>query len=103
MVPGAAGLQDRYRELDLPVAILSGAADRVINPKRQAVRLAGRIAESELTLVPGVGHMIHYAAQDEIAQAVDRVSSRSGADSAFGKMEASPGIEPGCKDLQSSA
>ena len=68
MVPGAAGLQERYRELDLPVAILSGAADRVINPKRQAVRLAGRIADSELTLVPGVGHMIHYAAHDEIAQ-----------------------------------
>ena len=58
---------------------------------------------SELTLVPGVGHMIHYAAQDEIAQAVDRVSSRSGTDSAFGKMEASPGIEPGCKDLQYAA
>jgi pimeloyl-ACP methyl ester carboxylesterase len=103
MVPGAAGLHERYRELDLPVAILSGAADRVINPKRQAVRLADRIADSELTLVPGVGHMIHYAAQDEIAHAVGRVSSRSGTDSAFRKMEASPGIEPGCKDLQSSA
>jgi len=100
MVPGAAGQHERYRELDLPVSILSGAADRVINPKRQAVRLAGRIADSELTLVPGVGHMIHYAAHDEIAHAIDRVSSRSGTDSAFKKMEASPGIEPGCKDLQ---
>ena len=103
MVPGAASLHERYRELDLPVAILSGAADQVINPKRQAVRLAGRIADSELTLVPGVGHMIHYAAHDEIAHAVERIASRSGTDSAFGKMEASPGIEPGCKDLQSSA
>jgi pimeloyl-ACP methyl ester carboxylesterase len=104
MVPGAASLHERYRALRLPVAILSGSDDRVVTPKRQAVRLADRIAGAELTLVPGVGHMIHYAAHDEIARAVDRVASRSGdEEESLAGLEASPGIEPGCKDLQSSA
>jgi pimeloyl-ACP methyl ester carboxylesterase len=105
MVPGAAALAKRYRELRLPVAILSGTEDRVVTPGRQSVRLKDRIADAELTLVPGIGHMLHYFAQDEIARAVDRVAARSepDEDETFRGMEASPGIEPGCKDLQSSA
>jgi pimeloyl-ACP methyl ester carboxylesterase len=106
MVPGAAALAKRYRELALPVAILSGTEDRIVTPERQAVRLRDRIEGAELTLVPGVGHMLHYAAQDEIAQAVDGVAARSeaeGGEMSFEGVEASPGIEPGCKDLQSSA
>ena len=105
MVPGAAALVKRYRELDLPVEILSGTEDRVVTPERQAVRLRDRIEGAELTLVPGVGHMLHYFAHDEIARAAARVAERSEAedDEMFRRMEASPGLEPGCKDLQSSA
>ena len=80
MVPGAAALQKRYRELRLPVAILSGTEDRVVTPKHQSVRLTDRIEDAELTLVPGIGHMLHYFAQDEIARAVDRVAARSKAE-----------------------
>ena len=104
MVPGAAALAKRYRELDLPVAILSGTGDRIVTPGRQSVRLADRIEGADLTLVPGVGHMLHYAAHDEIARAAERIAARSETgDDMFEGMEASPGIEPGCKDLQSSA
>jgi pimeloyl-ACP methyl ester carboxylesterase len=105
MVPGATALAKRYRELHLPVAILSGTDDRVVTPERQSVRLADYIEGAELTLVPGVGHMLHYSAHNEIARAAARIAARSEAqgDEMFRGMEASPGIEPGCKDLQSSA
>jgi pimeloyl-ACP methyl ester carboxylesterase len=77
MVPAAAALRKRYRALGIPVAILSGTEDRIIAPNRQSIRLHETIPQSELTLLPGLGHMIHYFAQDEIAAAVDGVLRRS--------------------------
>jgi pimeloyl-ACP methyl ester carboxylesterase len=75
MVPAAAALQKRYRELRLPVQILTGTADRIVTPERQSLRLVQSIEGSELTQLPGLGHMIHYAAHHEIAEAVERVAN----------------------------
>jgi pimeloyl-ACP methyl ester carboxylesterase len=73
MVPAAAALRKRYGELRLPVQILTGTADRIVTPERQSGRLHETIRSSELTRLPGLGHMVHYAAQDEIARAVAAV------------------------------
>jgi pimeloyl-ACP methyl ester carboxylesterase len=75
MVPAAAALQKRYRELRLPVRILTGAEDRVVTPERQSIRLSETIPGSALIRLPGLGHMVHYAAQDEIARAVKPVAA----------------------------
>jgi pimeloyl-ACP methyl ester carboxylesterase len=75
MVPAAAALQKRYRELRLPVEILTGTADRIVTPERQSIRFAETIPGSELTLLPGLGHMIHYAAHEEIARAVEAIAT----------------------------
>jgi pimeloyl-ACP methyl ester carboxylesterase len=73
MVPSAAMLRKRYGELALPLRILSGTQDGIVTPARQSVRLHEAVPASELTLLPGLGHMIHYDAHDEIAAAVDGV------------------------------
>ncbi|HKH33084.1 MAG TPA: alpha/beta hydrolase [Beijerinckiaceae bacterium] len=75
MVPAAAGLQKRYGELRLPIEILTGTEDRVVTPARQSGRLHETIRGSELTRLPGLGHMVHYAAQDEIVRAVGAVAT----------------------------
>lgn len=75
MVPEAAALSRRIGELEgMPVHILAGAGDKIATPARQAERLHAELPGSELRLLPGLGHMLHYHAQDEIAEAVDALS-----------------------------
>jgi pimeloyl-ACP methyl ester carboxylesterase len=37
----------------------------------QAVRLHAELPHSHLRLVPGVGHMVHYAVPEEVAEAIE--------------------------------
>ena len=70
MIPGALAMRHRYQELTMPVVIMAGTKDRVVNAK-QPRRLHAQIAQSILRLVPGVGHMIHYAVPEEVAEAIE--------------------------------
>jgi pimeloyl-ACP methyl ester carboxylesterase len=70
MIPAAAALRKRYGELTMPVVILAGAADRVVDPDRHARELSSELRNGELRVVPGLGHMVHYFAVDEIVSAV---------------------------------
>jgi pimeloyl-ACP methyl ester carboxylesterase len=76
MDPGAAVLASRYRELRLPIAIVAGAGDRLVDPSRQAERLHQELPGSLLTVVPGQGHMVHYGAPRLITDAIDAVAAR---------------------------
>jgi pimeloyl-ACP methyl ester carboxylesterase len=82
MIPWAAMSQAHYNELRLPVAILTGDADEIITAKRQSIRLHEEIPHSELRVLPGLGHMIHYSAQDEIAARVEAMLGRERGDEA---------------------
>jgi pimeloyl-ACP methyl ester carboxylesterase len=77
MIPWAALHQKRYGELRLPVMIITGAADRIITAARQSIRLHRDIPHSTLRVLPGLGHMIHYFAQDEIAVSVEAMRAGS--------------------------
>lgn len=68
----AAGLlQHTYPRLRLPAAILTGDADAVVDPREQSHRLHDAIAGSTLTVLPGLGHMIHYGGIGPVEQAID--------------------------------
>jgi pimeloyl-ACP methyl ester carboxylesterase len=71
MPSAAAALRHSYPRLRLPVVIMSGEADDIIAPAAQSSRLHRDIVDSKLVIVPGVGHMIHYAARGRIARFVD--------------------------------
>jgi pimeloyl-ACP methyl ester carboxylesterase len=58
--------------LTMPVVIMAGAKDRVVNGK-QPRRLHAQIPHSILRLVPGIGHMVHYAILEEVAEAIEEV------------------------------
>jgi pimeloyl-ACP methyl ester carboxylesterase len=72
MIAGALAMRHRYQELTMPVVIMAGTKDRVVNAK-QPRRLHAQIVQSILRLVPGVGHMLHYAVADEVAEAIEQV------------------------------
>ena len=71
MIPGASSLGSRYGELTMPVAIIAGALDRLIDTDSQSARLGEDIAHSTFRSVPGAGHMVHQTATDEVMAAIE--------------------------------
>ncbi len=74
MTPSVIELQERYRELTLPVVIVTGGDDQIADVGRQSKRLHRELPNSELIVVPGMGHMIHHLAPGHVVAAIDRAS-----------------------------
>jgi pimeloyl-ACP methyl ester carboxylesterase len=66
-----------YPSLGVPVEIISGTEDFIIQPERQPIPLAAAVPRSRLTLLDGVGHMAHHAAPAELLGALDRIAART--------------------------
>lgn len=75
MAPCAERLSARYRELTMPVAIIAGSGDQIINPAQNAVRLHQEVQHSELILEDAVGHMPHHADPARMMEAVERLEA----------------------------
>lgn len=67
----AAALKARLAELDTPVLILAGVADRLVSTAHQSEWLARQLPQATLVLVEGAGHMIHHTAPDTVAAAIE--------------------------------
>jgi pimeloyl-ACP methyl ester carboxylesterase len=83
MIPGAAALSRRYGELSLPVMIVAGVGDRIVDHRAHAVRLARELACADLLIVPGAGHMIHYTALEDVVTAIHAAAEQSDQGSSF--------------------
>lgn len=77
MVPGAAALSQRYSELAIPVIVMAGAGDLVVHMNKHGERLVRDIHDAELRVVPGQGHMLHYAVPEQVVSAINDVASRA--------------------------
>ncbi|MFE1602327.1 alpha/beta fold hydrolase [Methylobacterium sp. ID0610] len=77
MTPVTVELQEHYRELTLPLVIVTGADDQIADVGRQSVRLHREVPHSDFIVVPGMGHMIHHLAPDRVIEAIERASERS--------------------------
>ena len=78
MVPAAAALRRHYGGFSCPSVVMTGDADRVVDPEDQSIRLAHELNDAELRIVPGAGHMVHHAVPLEVAEAINRVASGRG-------------------------
>src|SRR4051812_4094959 len=74
MTPSVMELEQHYRDLKLPVVILTGGDDQIADVGRQSKRLHQELPQSELTVLPGLGHMVHHLAPDAVIKAVDRAA-----------------------------
>ena len=79
LVEARAKLDDmtaRYGSLKLPVGIIYGAADRVLDPKAQGEALAAVVPGVDFELIEGGGHMILVVSADRCAALIARVAQR---------------------------
>lgn len=70
------GLAARYGELAMPVGILFGTQDRVLDYRIQGEAMVGRIVGLDLELLPDRGHMIPVTAPDETAVFIRRMAAK---------------------------
>ncbi len=75
MVPAAARLAQRYKELTMPVTIIAGDGDRIVDVEHNARRLHAEVSHSELVIDQGAGHMPHYADPEHIVEALARMET----------------------------
>jgi pimeloyl-ACP methyl ester carboxylesterase len=69
-------LVGRYKELRVPVGIIYGTGDRVLDHRLHGVEVATMIEGAELELIEG-GHMLPLTAPDVVAGFVRKVAERS--------------------------
>jgi pimeloyl-ACP methyl ester carboxylesterase len=77
LVPAVRAMRHRYSELALPVVIMGGIKDRVVDVGRHAIWLHREIPHSTLRLVPEVGHMLHYAVPEQVAEAIETANAQA--------------------------
>jgi len=70
-------LQQRYGELRVPVGIVFGTADRVLDYRHQALPMPDKVAGLDLELLDGIGHMPQYAETQRVVAFIRRMAERA--------------------------
>lgn len=74
MIPDAFQFRDDYADLKMPVAIVAGEEDRLVDIDAQSKRLHDDVPQSKFHRVPGTGHMIHQTATGVVMSAINEVA-----------------------------
>jgi pimeloyl-ACP methyl ester carboxylesterase len=77
MIPGAFMLRTRYSDLKMPVVIIAGERDKLVDIDTQSVRLHSDVSQSRFHRIAKQGHMIHQTATDQVMSAICEVSGAS--------------------------
>jgi pimeloyl-ACP methyl ester carboxylesterase len=71
MIPSAFAQLGEYASLKMPVVIIAGEQDRLIDIDEQSARLHREVKESKFRSVTNAGHMVHQTATGRIMSAID--------------------------------
>ncbi len=74
MIPDAVKLRNQYANLKMPVVIIAGQDDQLIDIDTQSARLHSDIPQSKFHRLPGHGHMIQHTATDQVMSAIQDVT-----------------------------
>ena len=69
--------QQRYGELSMPVGIIYGERDQVLDHVEQGLWMADKVPGIEIELIPGTGHMPNFTQPDRVAAFVRRIADRA--------------------------
>ena len=75
MVPAASAHSREYLKLRMPVTIVAGSDDRLIDSNAQSARLHREVPQSRLHLLAGEGHMIQQTATASLMAAIDAAAA----------------------------
>jgi pimeloyl-ACP methyl ester carboxylesterase len=65
----------RYPGLSMPTLVMAGTADFIVAPQLHAVPFAAAVPHAKLVTLPGVGHMVHYAAAERVVEEIEKLIS----------------------------
>ena len=75
MIPDAFQFRDQYSNLKMPVVIVAGEEDRLVDIDTQSEQLHRDVPQSRFHRVPATGHMIHQTATGVVMSAIDEVAT----------------------------
>jgi pimeloyl-ACP methyl ester carboxylesterase len=75
MIPSALATSGEYRNLKMPVIIIAGIDDRLIDTDQQSGRLHEEVRHSKMHRVPGTGHMVHQTATSSVMSAINEAAA----------------------------
>ena len=68
-----SGLSEHYHDIEMPVVIVTGSADRLLDPEDHAYPLHRTIRNSKLIVLPETGHQLPQTRPDAVRSAIDAV------------------------------
>ena len=71
-----AEMPARYQDLTIPVGILYGTDDRILDPALHGKGLAAKVTGADLVFIVGGGHMILITSADQAAAFIARMAQR---------------------------
>jgi pimeloyl-ACP methyl ester carboxylesterase len=77
MIPDAFHSKDEYADLKMPVVIIAGEDDRLIDIDKQSARLHADVSQSAFHRVARNGHMIHQTATGEVMAAINEAAGNA--------------------------
>jgi pimeloyl-ACP methyl ester carboxylesterase len=77
MIPAAFASSTAYKELAMPMIIIAGEDDRLIDIDEQSGRLHDEVKQSKLHRISGTGHMIQQSATRDLMAAIDEAAAET--------------------------
>ncbi|MBR1270284.1 hypothetical protein JQ629_22680 [Bradyrhizobium sp. AUGA SZCCT0222] len=77
MIPDAFMLRNQYADLKMPVVIIAGEQDKLIDIDTQSARLHSGVPQSKFQKVAANGNMIQQTATDQVMSAIKEVAGQS--------------------------
>ncbi len=71
MRPGARRILARLPSLAVPLVVVAGSADTIVDTARHSARLARKVPGARLHLVSDAGHMVHHVAPERVLAAIE--------------------------------
>jgi pimeloyl-ACP methyl ester carboxylesterase len=77
MIPAAFSSATSYDKLAMPVIIIAGEEDRIIDIDEQSARLHGEVKQSKMHRIVGAGHMVQQSATADVMAAIDEAAAET--------------------------
>jgi pimeloyl-ACP methyl ester carboxylesterase len=69
----------RYKNIKVPVVVITGDTDTTVSPNIHSRPFAAAVPNAKLIVLPGVGHMVQYAAPERVAGEIETMIANTSA------------------------
>ena len=75
MIPAAVHSSKSYSVLTLPIIIIAGEEDQLINIDEQSARLYLEVKQSKMHRIAGAGRMVQQSATSDVMDAINEAAA----------------------------